>query len=264
MNSREIAPLPQDEPVRYRLDLQYDGSGFHGWSKQPGLPTVEGALEEALHVVTGQHPRLTVAGRTDAGVHAWRQVAGVWLAEPVDTERLARSLNALTPPELGVRRLCVAPPGFDPRRDATERVYRYFLDTGLSPSPFLCRYAWHVPHRLEVEAMQSAAVLVRGRHDFTAFTPTETEHVFFHRTVQECGWETQDGLLVLTVSANAFLRQMVRSLVGTMVEIGKGRRAPGEMGRLLEGAPRCSAGPTAPAHGLFLWDVVYPGMGASA
>ena len=154
----DVAP-PPDVPVTYRLDLQYDGGGFHGWSKQPGLSTVEGVLEDALRVVTGERRRLTVAGRTDAGVHARRQVAGVLLVGPAAPERLAHSLNAVTPPALSIRRLSVALPGFDARRDATERVYRYFLDTRPSASPFLHRFVWSVAHDLDVEAMQAAALL---------------------------------------------------------------------------------------------------------
>lgn len=256
------APAQHERPgaagplLAHRLEIQYDGGAFHGWSKQPGLPTVEGALEEAFRIVTGTRPALTAAGRTDAGVHARRQVVSLLLEEGQNLERLSHSLQALTAPELAVVELVPAP-GFDARRDARERTYRYFIQTGRTASPFLRRYSWHLPFPLDVAAMQSAATLVEGKHDFTAFTPTGTEHVFFYRTVNECRWDVQDGLLVLTISANAFLRQMVRSLVGTMVEMGRGRWRTERMRELLEGAPRGRAGPTCPARGLFLWDIAY-------
>jgi tRNA pseudouridine38-40 synthase len=242
-----------------RLDLQYDGTEFHGWSRQPGLPTVEGSLEEALMIALGgPSPRLTVAGRTDAGVHARRQVVSLRLPEDLNLDGLRRSLNALTPPDLAVRALTGAPEGFDARRDALSRAYRYLVSPGPVQSPFLRRYSWHVPFRLDWEAMERAAALVVGRHDLTAFTPTETEHVVFRRTVTRCRWRRRGELAWLEVEAPAFLRHMVRALVGTLVEVGTGRRSLDQIHELLEGAARSAAGATAPPHGLFLWRVRYP------
>lgn len=240
------------------MELQYDGSGLHGWAKQMGLPTVEGCLEQALITLLGEAPRLQVAGRTDAGVHARRQVVSLQLPSQLDRRRLLVSLNALTPANIAVTKLVPASAGFDARRDAVSRLYRYHLATGVAMSPFWRPYSWWIPVRLDVGAMTECAALTVGRHDFTAFTPTETEHVFFKRMVQKCAWrQRRDGILVLEIQAEAFLRGMVRALVGTMVEVGQGRRSVSEFGSLLEGRPRTEAGPTAPACGLFLWDVRY-------
>lgn len=244
----------------YRMDLQYDGTGLHGWAKQPGLMTVEGSLEAAFATVRGPVPTLTVAGRTDAGVHARRQVASFTTAEPLppaELPRLVRSLNALTPPGIAVMSLEPASEGYDARSDARRRSYRYFITLGAVQSPFWRRYAWHLSRPLDHGAMSVAAGLVEGRHDFTAFTPAETEHVVFTRVVERCRWRRRGSLLWLEVAAPTFMRHMVRSLVGTMVEVGKGERTVDGFAALLDGRPREQAGATAPPHGLFLWRIGY-------
>jgi tRNA pseudouridine38-40 synthase len=248
-----------DEERTYCLELQYDGTGLHGWAKQVGCLTVEGSLEEAFGTVLGRVPTLRVAGRTDAGVHARRQVVSLRLPVGTDTGRLARSLNALTPHGVAVTGLRPAPAGFDARGDATSRSYRYFLQSGGVESPFASRYCWRVMAPVRVDLMRPAAALIQGRHDFTAFTPTETRHVFFHRSVLHCSWRSWGAdRLVLHIEAETFLRHMVRTLVGTMVEVGRGRRTLADFERLLRGAPRDEAGLAAPPRGLFLWDVKYP------
>jgi tRNA pseudouridine38-40 synthase len=244
---------------KVRLDLQYDGAGFHGWAVQPGVRTVQGNLEEALATVVGSPvPSLVVAGRTDAGVHARRQVVSLSLPDGLDLARLRHSLDALTTSDLSLAAVTRVAPGFDARRDALWRSYRYFLSPTLSASPFLRRYSWHAPWPLDWEAMQKAASLVVGRHDLTAFTPTETEHVHFRRTVLACRWHRRCDLAWLEVKAPTFLRHTVRTLVGTMVEVGRGKRSIDSMATLLNGALRTAAGETAPPHGLFLWRVSYP------
>ena len=268
----------------HRMELQYDGTGFHGWAKQDGLQTVEGCLEEALRTVLGRSPALRVAGRTDAGVHARRQVVSLILPAGLDVLMLRHSLNALTPPGIAVLALRPAPAEFDARKDATSRTYRYFVSAQPVVSPFLTRYCWQVPGDIDLEAMREAGGLVVGRHRFTAFTPTETEHAFFDRTVLRCRWDRVsgafpggpgagvvvrprgggNGMFCLEIEAGSFLRRMVRTLVGTMIEIGQGVRSPEDFRRLLDGAPRHAAGPTAPAHGLFLWDIRYARAGVRA
>ncbi len=242
------------------MELEYDGTGLHGWAKQDGLPTVEGYLESALQTALGSAPTLTVAGRTDAGVHARRQVVSLSLPAATDLPRLVASLNALTPPGVAVMRIGPIAEGFDARKGALSRTYRYFLSTATVVSPFWSRYSWHTQSRPELSLLQAAAEATLGPHDFSAFTPTETEHVFFLRTVLRCAWRRVPGgrgMLFLEIEADAFLRHMVRGLVGTMLEVGEGRRELEGYQRLLGGAAREAAGPTAPAHGLFLWDIKY-------
>lgn len=246
------------------MELQYDGTGFHGWAKQEGLPTVEGCLESAFKTVIGWAPAMWVAGRTDSGVHARRQVVSLALPTGTDLPRLVASLNALSPPGVGVMRITRARRGFDARKDALSRTYRYYLSTGPVVSPFWSRYSWHRNCRLDAGELKAAAQATIGRHDFSAFTPTETEHVFFMRSVYRCHWRGvsgEKGMLFLEVEADAFLRHMVRTLVGSMLEVGEGKRDAEDYKRLLEGATREESGATAPAHGLFLWDIKYgPGM----
>lgn len=267
----------QDDRRTYRLDLQYDGAGFCGWARQPGQVSVEESLEKALAVALRHRVRLSVAGRTDAGVHAYRQVAGFALPSPASHEaegivpeatradlageagrgRILLSVNALTPAGLVVRGLSEASPGFDARRDAVARSYRYLIWRDLAPNPFLQRYSWHVRHDVDVAVMEAAARLCTGRHDFTAFTPTESHHTLFQCEIQRCAWRSRGSLLWLEISAPHFLRHMVRALVGTMVEVGRGRMTLRDLQMLLDGAERFQAGRTAPPHGLFLWRVFY-------
>jgi tRNA pseudouridine38-40 synthase len=270
----------------HRMELQYDGTGLHGWAKQVGLQTVENCLQDALRTVLGQAPVLRVAARTDAGVHARRQVVSLLLPQGLDLPKLRRSLNALTPPSVAVLALRAAPAEFDARKDAVSRTYRYFVSAEPVVSPFWAAYCWHVfGQSLDAAAMREAAALVVGRHDFTAFTPTETVHMFFDRKVLRCRWMRGNGaafpagalgasstrsgeegsrLLCLEAEADAFLRHMVRTLVGTMIDVGQGVRSLEDFRRLLEGAPRGAAGPTAPPQGLFLWDIRYPRRGMNS
>jgi len=239
-----------------RLDVEYDGAGFSGWAHQPGCRTVEGVLRHALTTLWRQPVAITVAGRTDAGVHATGQVASTATASDMPAERIARGLAGILPHDVAVRRVSEAPPGFDARRDATARRYEYRLLLG-PDSPLRRGRVHEVRRPVDAAAMATAAGRLVGRHDFRAFTPTRTEHVFFHRTVRECRWERRGDELVLVVAADAFLRGMVRTLAGTLLEVGTGRRRADDIGLLLQGATRSDAGPTLPAHALTLVAVTY-------
>jgi tRNA pseudouridine38-40 synthase len=247
------------------MELQYDGTGLHGWAKQDGVVTVEGCLEKAFATALGSAPSLRVAGRTDAGVHARLQVVSLQLSRAADLAKLTASLNALTPAGIVVTRMAPARADFDARKSAIGRSYRYFLRTNKAPSPFWARYCWQVGHPLDRALLGAAAEATLGRHDFTAFTPAETEHTFFRRIVSGCRWcrvSGEPGMLCLEIEADAFLRHMVRTLVGTMVEVAEGRRVLESYRSLLEGGGREAAGLTAPAQGLFLWSIRYAGGNA--
>jgi tRNA pseudouridine38-40 synthase len=239
-----------------RLLIEYDGTDFFGWARQPGLRTVQGELERALGVVLRRDSvPLTVAGRTDAGVHALGQVAS-YAGEPVRAD----SLNALLPYDVAVLDCTAADAGFDARRDATSRAYAYRILTRRSRSAFERRRALHWPYPVDREALRSCAQLLVGEHDFTAFTPTETDHVRFERVVLTAGWgEPGAGLLEFRIEADAFMRNMIRVLVGTMLEVGGGRRSLDAFAELLQGRPRSDAGATAPPHGLHFLGAGYGG-----
>ncbi len=231
---------------RYRLTVAYDGTDFHGWAAQPGLRTVCGDLAAALGVDT---PALTVAGRTDAGVHAAANVVSL------EAPRLPplHAVNRRLPADIALLTSERAAAGFDARADAVSRTYVYRLLTAARPDPFRSRYELHHPRPLDELALAACAAAIVGTHDFRAFTPTETTHVFFHRTVLAAEWRRDGDRLELHLTADALLRHMVRVLVGTMLE----RPDPAHLAALVQGAPRSAAGRTAPPHGLTLTAVTY-------
>lgn len=251
---QEAASAQPAPPVRnYRLLVSYEGSAFHGWQFQPGLPTVQGEIERALLAITGQAVRVAGAGRTDAGVHALGQVATFRVATRVPEERLRPALNKHLPRSIHIRAVGEAPARFAARFSATWRRYRYLL--AREQSPFLRGRAW-VPRSWPDAALMSAAVAVLpGEHECAAFT-TQAEGPY-GCLIHEACWEEWDGGLAFVLRSNRFLYQMVRIILGTCVEIGRGRLAPDAMEAILASGDRRRAGPLAPAAGLYFLDVGY-------
>ncbi len=237
-----------------RLVLEYDGTAFAGWARQPGQRTVQEEVEQALCTVLREiELPLTVAGRTDAGVHAWGQVCS-YEHEAVDPLRL----NALLAHDVAVLESNPAPDGFDARRDAIARTYCYRVLHRRARSVWLERRAlWH-GWKLDRAALQACAHALAGTHDFTAFTPRDTHHQRFERDVHAADWRFDGDLLEFWITADTFMRHMNRVLVGTMLEVATARRSFEDFIALLTGRPRSDAGPTAPAHGLALASVSYP------
>jgi tRNA pseudouridine38-40 synthase len=241
-----------------RLTVEYHGGGFAGWARQPGERTVQEELERALRTVLGEHDhhdeplKLSVAGRTDRGVHAWGQVAS-YAHEAVDPLRL----NGLLDDDLAVIAAEPAQPSFDARRDATGRTYCYRVLARRTRSPFERERAFWHPGGIDREALAACAEAIAGKHDFTAFTPSETEHSYFRCDVLSAEWREDGDILEFWIEADMFLRHMNRALVGTMLDVAGGRSTLAEFTELLEGRPRAHAGRTAPAHGLALASVSY-------
>ncbi len=241
-----------------KLVVEYDGTDFSGWASQPGCRTVQSELERALAIVLGRADGVpvTVAGRTDAGVHAWAQVVSyAGEAAPLG------SLNALLPPDVAVTVSEEARDGFDARLHCTSRAYCYRVLTRSARPALMRSRALHWTYRIDLEAMQECAALLIGTHDFRAFTPTDTYHVRFDRDIYAAFWRVVDHeLLEFWIEGDTFMRHMNRALVGTMLEVARGRRSLEKFAELLHGRPRNAAGPTAAAHGLYFAGAGYEGQ----
>ena len=246
------------EPGRaVRLTLAYEGTDLHGWQIQPGRDTVQGLVMAAAARVLGEPVRVTGASRTDAGVHALRQVASLSTSSPMAPPALQRALNALLPPAVRVVEAAEAPAGFDARRWARGKRYAYLIDRSAPADPFRRRYAWHVPFPLDAGAMAAAARALRGKHDFSAFCAAAGRDRTPVCTIRSVRVVTRRRLLAVCVAGDSFLHHMVRNIIGSLVEIGRGAQGPGWIAELLHGRDRTRAGPTAPAHGLVLVRVLY-------
>lgn len=240
-----------------KLTLAYDGTRYVGWQRQAEGESLQGVLEDALARFEGNPVTVHGAGRTDAGVHALGQVASVQLTCGHDVDTLTRALNAQLPEDLRVRVIEEAPPGFHARFSARAKTYRYQIRNGRVASPFDRAYVWHLPERLDAAAMRCAAHTLVGRHDFSAFQSIGTQVPDSIRTITASDVRSEGDLLLYEVTADGFLRHMVRAIVGTLVEIGRGWRTPESIATLLANGVRAEAGATAPPHGLFLVRVDY-------
>jgi tRNA pseudouridine38-40 synthase len=254
------APAPT---VRVRLLVAYQGAGFSGFARNVGVRTVAGDLAEALGTVLRHPVRLTCAGRTDAGVHAWGQVVTFDAREDVDLVTLQRAVNHLVGPAIVVREATVAEPGFDARHSAVSRCYRYTVLNRPVPDPFLAGTSWHVPVPLDLAALRLGCDPLLGEHDFSSFcrkpkvAPGVTASMT--RRVIDARWlDLGDGVLRFDIEATAFCQQMVRSIVGLLVDVGRGRRRAGQVRGILAAGDRAASSPPAPPQGLVLWQDRYP------
>ena len=263
----DAAPRPRDAkaltasrsaPARaLRLILAYDGTAYAGWQVQPGVPTVQGLLLPAARALLGEEVGVTGASRTDAGVHALRQTVSVHTTRALPTDTVQRALNAALPRDIRVVACDEAPPGFDARRAATGKRYGYLLQNGPVAAPFMLRYAWHVPTPLDIAAMREALAALRGRHDFSAFCAAAGRGHTPICVVRALRVVRRRERVAVFVSADRFLHHMVRNIVGSVVQVGRGARTPAWLGEVLASRDRRRAGPTAPARGLTLVRVMY-------
>jgi len=243
--------------VNIKLTIEYNGTNYHGWQSQPEGQTIQQILELALETILGVKTRLNGSGRTDAGVHALGQVANCFLAGDLELRRLQKGLNALTPPDIVVKQVELVPDSFDARRDARSRVYQYRIWNHPVPSVFYRGFSWHVYDPLNLSPIQEAIRCLEGEHNFASFQAAGCDALHPVRKIYSNSLNGDGGFLIYTVEATAFLRHMVRNIVGTLVEVGRGERSPAAFAELLAAQDRTQAGPTAPPEGLFLVEVKY-------
>ncbi len=239
-----------------KLTLEYDGTDFVGWQFQLNGRSVQEEIIKAVRRITGQEADVVGAGRTDSGVHAKGQVAHLILADPGNLRDLRYSLNAVLPEDVVIRSLVEVPADFHARFSAKERIYKYFITT--ERSSIERRFAWWVKYQLDLPVMRTCTEILFGEHDFRSFCRAQAEVTHHRCIVSSAGWETEEGKLVFTISADRFLHGMVRTIVGTLVNVGRGYTSPGDFQGILEAKDRTAAGFAAPPHGLFLWEIVYP------
>jgi tRNA pseudouridine38-40 synthase len=241
-----------------KLIVAYDGTDFHGFQSQPNLRTVQSELQQAIERLTGESIQITGSGRTDAGVHAWGQVVNFHTSSRIPIDKWLIAMNSVLPQDLVIRGAEEASRDFHARFDATAKTYLYQIDPGLYPDVFRRRHVWHVPYRLEIDSMRKAAVWFTGEHDFTSFCNASTPVEDKVRQIHEIRVEEFGNVLKIWVHGNGFLWNMVRILVGTLVDVGRGRISSDEIPAILAAKDRTRAGVTAPARGLTLFEVLYP------
>lgn len=246
-----------DSPRRWRAVVEYDGTDFSGWQRQEGQRTVQLVIEDAIRQVVGESVFVRAAGRTDAGVHADGQVVSFDLVQPMPAHGLLRGVNSILPPDAALVEVTEAAPDFDARFSARGKVYRYTVWNHFVRSPRRARTAWHVRQVLDMDAMRAAAALLVGEHDFRAFRASDCDRRTTRRLVRGLEVDRQGAIVTFDVEATAFLKNMVRILVGTLVDVGRGRLDPGTVTRMLETGDRTIGGMTAPAAGLTLLRVLY-------
>lgn len=243
--------------MNVKLTIEYDGTNYHGWQVQPNAETIQEVLEQALEKILRVRNRLNGSGRTDAGVHALGQVANFIHVGDLDLWRLQKGLNALTPEDIAIKQAELVPDSFDARRDGRSRVYQYRIWNHPWPSVFHRRFSWHVHEPLELSAMQEAIRFLEGEHDFASFQAAGCDVAHSVRKIYHNSLSQLGDFLVYTIEATAFLRHMVRNIVGTLIEVGRGQRTPEAFSDLIRLRDRTRAGPTAPPQGLFLVEVKY-------
>lgn len=245
-------------PRTVKLTIAYDGTEFVGWQRQENGVSIQGAIEEALAKIDGAPVTLHGAGRTDAGVHALAQVASARVSTRLDDLTMARALNANLPEAIRITAVETVADDFHARFSASGKAYEYRIWNGAAMPPFIRLYAWHIPEPLNLAPMQEASAAIIGEHDFAGFRSAQSVNHTTVRRIWTAEWRASgDGLLVFHIAGEGFMRYMVRSLVGTLVEVGRGQRPASDLGCLLETPDRSAAGRTAPAHGLFLVNVRY-------
>ncbi|MFO7871019.1 MAG: tRNA pseudouridine(38-40) synthase TruA [Kiritimatiellia bacterium] len=243
---------------RYRIDISYDGTRYSGWQIQPGAPSIQGELEKALRRLSAQTPRVHGSGRTDRGVHARKQVAHFDTEKTFDAGRLVKGANAVLPHDIRVMKAAPVSSNFHARYSVRRKEYRYFISRARVISPFLSRYRTRATPDIDIEAMKKAASYLTGNHDFAAYTANANRDVkTTFCTLNELRVTARGNDVIITARAPGFLYKMVRSLAGILLRVGEGAATPSETGKILYSRKRTARVPTAPARGLFLWNVMY-------